>query len=100
MENGSQDIISRLLSDKGTTEALTKIIGQLTAGEEAEAQNSSLDASGGKASAPQSEKQLSLQRKIDVLTALKPLFGSEYSKKADTVINILSIAKILMGIRQ
>lgn len=45
----------------------------------------------------QSEKQLRLRQKIDILTALMPLLGDEYSKKADTVIKALSAAIVILG---
>jgi len=49
---------------------------------------------------PKSEKELLLQKKVEMLEALKPFLGDEFSKKADVVINALKAAEIILRLRQ
>ncbi len=99
MAENEKDILSKLLSDKSTGEALIKIARQLSAGDS----SSSYDNHASKAeeySEPvPNEKAASLQRKIDVLNAVKPLFGEDFSKKADIIINALNAAKIIVSLK-
>ncbi len=45
-----------------------------------------------------SPKMLEIQKKIDVLQSLKPLFGQQLSTQIDLIINALSIAKVICSL--
>ncbi len=99
MENSSPDIITKLLSDKSTSDAIVKIINQLSGGTDSNTDKPMFTENEGNTNPIQSEKAAGIQRKIDVLTALKPLFGKEFSNKADMIINALNAAKIILSLR-
>ena len=93
MNNQVGEILSRLVSDKSTADALFSVLNK--------ADNVTSDSDKSTQNAPVlNEKQLVLQRKIDILTSLKALLGEEYSKKADVVINALNTAIIILGFRK
>ncbi len=121
MSGSIGDILNDILSDKEKSEALSAALVKLRdgvsqdmgevsqdMGEEVENQSqakslteeASQSLKENSAQKPLSEKQLMLERKIQILEALKPLFGQDFSKKADLIINALNAAKIILGFKQ
>ncbi len=96
MSNSIGEILGELLSGKESAENLGNALGKALE----KSQNNETDASSSLSSEPNlNEKQLMLQRKIDILLALKPLLGEEFSKKTDMIINALTAAKIIAGFK-
>ena len=95
MSNSIGEILGELLSGKEGAENLGNALEKaLEKPQNNDAASSSLP------SEPNlNEKQLMLQRKIDILLALKHLLGEEFSKKADMIINALTAAKIIAGFK-
>lgn len=91
MNGGLNEILSTILEN---TDAASKLSELLTGTQDIAANTT---ASQDITPLAQSEKQLRLRQKIDILTALMPLLGDEYSKKADTVIKALSAAIVILG---
>lgn len=114
MSGSIGDILNDILSDKEKSEALSAALVKLRdgvsqdMGEDVENQSqakslteeASQNLKENSAQKPLSEKQLMLERKIQILEALKPLFGQDFSKKADLIINALNAAKIILGFKQ
>lgn len=101
MNGGLNEILSTILEN---TDAASKLSELLTGTQDSTAnatasQDIAANATASQDITPlaQSEKQLRLRQKIDILTALMPLLGDEYSKKADTVIKALSAAIVILG---
>ena len=101
MNGGLNEILSTILEN---TDAASKLSELLTGTQDIAAnatasQDIATNATASQDITPlaQSEKQLRLRQKIDILTALMPLLGDEYSKKADTVIKALSAAIVILG---
>ena len=101
MNGGLNEILSTILEN---TDAASKLSELLTGTQDIAAnatasQDIAANATASQDITPlaQSEKQLRLRQKIDILTALMPLLGDEYSKKADTVIKALSAAIVILG---
>ena len=93
MNSQVNEILSFLLSDKNTSEKLSELLSK-------QAVNDSQPEQSEKVPIRLNEKQRMLQRKIDILTSFKALLGEEYSKKADTVINALNTAIIILGFKK
>ena len=90
MNGGLNEILSTILEN---TDAASKLSELLTGAQGI----TSITESKHTTPLAQSEKQIRLRQKIDILTALMPLLGDEYSKKADTVIKALSAAIVILG---
>lgn len=93
MNSQVNEILSFLLSDKSTSEKLSELLSK-------QAVTDSQPEQSEKGPIRLNEKQLMLQRKIDILTSFKALLGEEYSKKADTVINALNTAIVILGFKK
>lgn len=97
MSSPINEVIEKLISDKSSAETLRRLL------------FSTIKEKDG---IPEEEKEVeklsnplfqnpavaSLQKKEELLEALKPLFGKSFSEKADEVIKALQIAEIIINL--
>ena len=93
MNNQIGDILSGILSDKDFENKLVSSLSNTHEQKPSDTQESV------ELSPVLNEKQQLLQRKIDIITSLKPLLGEEYSNKADIIIKALNAAVIIAGLK-
>lgn len=93
MNNQIGDILSGILSDKDFANKLVSSLSNTHEQKPSDTQESV------ELSPVLNEKQQLLQRKIDIITSLKPLLGEEYSNKADIIIKALNAAVIIAGLK-
>lgn len=101
MNNQIGDILSGILSDKNLAEKLVSSLSKSSEHISPDTESSTGVSTqvSTQVSPVLNEKQQLLQRKIDIITSLKPLLGEEYSNKADIIIKALNAALIIAGLK-
>ena len=91
MNNQITDVVSKLLSDSDSANLLGNLINSLNI--KTDAKNENIENSELKNENPKSSE---IQKKIDILTALLPMFGNEHKVKIEKIIKALQIIKMFL----
>lgn len=97
MSSPINEVIEKLISDKSSAETLRRLLFS-TIKEKDDIPEEEKEAEKLSNSLSQNPAVAALQKKEELLEALKPLFGKSFSEKADEVIKALQIAEIIINL--
>lgn len=91
MNNDILSTLNKILSDENSTKLISGIVSSLSKNE-----NTDNLIQDNNTNTVTNEKSKDIQKKIDVLYALVPLFDEENKKKIEKIINALKIIKMML----